>query len=103
MPEDPTDIDDIAIGTIESEIAELLRSDESASLLEQFIKSSFLWFPAGVLIVTLVWFQYGALLTGFYSTIATIPVTFIQRLILTESRSSVTFGWSITYKYQIVS
>lgn len=84
-PEDPTGIDDIAIGTTESGIAELLRSDESASLWEQFIKSSFLWFPVGVLIITLVWFQYGALLAGFYSTIATIPAAFIQRLILTES------------------
>lgn len=84
-PEDPTDIDDIAIGTTEREIAELLHSDKPLPLWKRFIRSSFLWFPVGVLIVTLVWLQYGALLAGFYATIATIPAAFIQRVVVTDN------------------
>jgi TRAP transporter 4TM/12TM fusion protein len=95
-PEDPTDVDDIAIGTTENGIAGLLHSDTSLPLWKQIVKSSFLWFPVGVLIITLVWLQYGALLAGFYSTIATIPVALVQRLVLTDSDLQTTIVGFIT-------
>lgn len=77
-------VDEISIGTTETGLAENLRLETGAPIWKRVLKSSFLWFPVGVLIYTLVWLQYGALLAGFYATLATLPATLVQRIFVTE-------------------
>ncbi|MFC6837866.1 TRAP transporter permease [Halomarina ordinaria] len=89
-PEDPTDVNDIAIGTTDEELAAQLDPEGSLPLWKQLVKSSFLWVPVGVLIYTLVWLRYGALLAGFYATISTVPVAFVQRLVLSDEELKTT-------------
>ncbi|MFC7156907.1 TRAP transporter permease [Halomarina halobia] len=89
-PEDPTDVNDIAIGTTDEGIAAQLDSSGALPLWKQLVKSSFLWVPVGVLIYTLVWLRYGALLAGFYATVSTIPVAFVQRLVLSDEGLKIT-------------
>lgn len=76
--------DEIAVGTTDTGIASSLRLEDGAPAWKRLLRGSFLIFPVGVLIYTLVFLQYGALLAGLYSIAATLPATLIQRIVITD-------------------